>query len=98
MRSKYSMLIQWSDEDQVYICSLPEFGEFCKTHGSTYEEAAKNGREVIEMMIDSLEKRDEALPQADVFDTDSIGIQPPSATKRTVRTKAGRKQAKTRAS
>src|SRR5438093_7862525 len=34
----YSMVIQWSDEDEAYIVSLPEFGG-CKTHGATYQEA-----------------------------------------------------------
>lgn len=26
MNSQYSILIQWSDEDQKYVVSLPEFG------------------------------------------------------------------------
>jgi predicted RNase H-like HicB family nuclease len=31
----YSMVIEWSDEDQAYIVSVPEFpGNY--THGSTY--------------------------------------------------------------
>jgi predicted RNase H-like HicB family nuclease len=57
----YSMLIQWSDEDQVYIVSLPEFGS-CKTHGSTYEEAAKNGREVLELLLDDYQALGHDLP------------------------------------
>ena len=40
MSLQYSMIIQWSDEDQVYIVHLPEFGPYAQTHGSTYEEAA----------------------------------------------------------
>ena len=35
---RYSMLIQWSDEDQLYIVEVPELPG-CKTHGKTYEEA-----------------------------------------------------------
>ena len=46
----YSMYIRWSDDDQCYIAWLPEFGDYVSTHGETYEEAAKNGREVIEMV------------------------------------------------
>ncbi len=34
----YSMLIQWSDEDEAYIVTVPELPG-CKTHGSTHEEA-----------------------------------------------------------
>lgn len=49
----YSMLIEWSDRDQVYIVSLPEWGDGAKTHGITYEEAVKNGREVLELLIET---------------------------------------------
>ena len=39
----YSILIQWSDEDQVYIATVPELPG-CKTHGRTYEEALKQAQ------------------------------------------------------
>ena len=51
----YSMYIRWSEEDQCYIAWLPEFGDHCKTHGETYEEAARNGRDILEMMLDGEE-------------------------------------------
>src|SRR5665213_692398 len=50
---KYTVIIQWSEEDQVYVVSLPEWGTGCKTHGSTYEEAAKNAHEVLELLMDN---------------------------------------------
>lgn len=28
MKSRYSILIQWSDEDQKYVASLPEFSPY----------------------------------------------------------------------
>ena len=52
MNSQYSILIQWSDEDQKYVVSLPEFGPYAHTHGETYEEALKNGQEVLELLIE----------------------------------------------
>ena len=45
----YSMVIQWSDEDQVYVVTFPEFGG-CRTHGETYKKAAKAGEEVLELV------------------------------------------------
>ena len=63
----YSMLIQWSDEDHAYIVSLPEFYD-CKTHGETYEEAAKHGREVIELIIESYLDEGRPLPKALKFE------------------------------
>jgi predicted RNase H-like HicB family nuclease len=47
---RYTVIIQWSDDDQCYVVSLPEWG--CKTHGSTYEEAATNAREVLELLME----------------------------------------------
>ncbi|MGR3984660.1 MAG: type II toxin-antitoxin system HicB family antitoxin [Gammaproteobacteria bacterium] len=50
MKSHYSVVIQWSDEDVCYIASLPEFGAYAKTHGATYEEAARNARQALELL------------------------------------------------
>jgi predicted RNase H-like HicB family nuclease len=62
------MLIQWSDEDDVFITTLPEF-HGCRTHGETYEEAAKNGREVLELLIEDFEERSQSLPKPRKFDS-----------------------------
>ena len=62
MNCQYSMLIQWSDEDQVYVVTLPEFGG-CKTHGSTYEEAARMGQETLESLIDAYSDDGKSLPE-----------------------------------
>ncbi len=47
----YSMLIEWSPEDEVYIVTVPELPG-CRTHGSTREEAVRMGEEVIELWLD----------------------------------------------
>lgn len=60
---KYTIIIQWSDEDNCYIVNLPEWGEFCHTHGDTYEEALKNAQEVLEMLIESSKDDGEPLPE-----------------------------------
>src|SRR5690349_16753872 len=59
----FTMVISWSDVDRVYIAHLPEFGSGAKTHGSTYEEAAKNGREVLEMLVESYIADGQPLPK-----------------------------------
>ena len=43
MKSLYSILIQWSEEDKCYVVSIPEFTDYYQpvTHGDTYEEALK---------------------------------------------------------
>ncbi|GER87488.1 HicB family protein [Dictyobacter vulcani] len=46
----YSVIIQWSDEDQAFIAEVPELPG-CSTHGDTYEEVIKNAQEVIELWL-----------------------------------------------
>jgi predicted RNase H-like HicB family nuclease len=48
----YTVIIQWDEEDQIFVVSLPEWGSGCKTHGATYEEAAKNAQEVLELLME----------------------------------------------
>lgn len=65
--SKYTVIIQWSEEDGVYVVSLPEWG--CLTHGQTYEEAAKNAGEVLEGLIESHDSmRRGPLPEPRLFE------------------------------
>lgn len=67
MKSRFSMHIQWSEEDRLYIVSLPEFGG-CKTHGKSYEEAAKSGQEVLETLIEMYQEEGRPLPAARTLD------------------------------
>lgn len=51
---RYSILIEWSDEDQAYLVTLPEWADrvaMPATHGDTYSEAVKNGQEVLELLV-----------------------------------------------
>jgi len=69
MNYTYTIIIQWSDEDQCYVVSLPEWGEFCHTHGETYSEALTRAEEVLELLIESAVKQGESLPEPNVFGT-----------------------------
>lgn len=60
---KYSVVIQWSEEDQCYVVSFPEWGPYAHTHGASYVEAAQNAQEVLEMLMDG----EEALPEPHLF-------------------------------
>ena len=63
MNEKYSMLIEWSEEDGVFVVSLLEWGPYAGTHGATYEEAAEAGREVLEMLIENRKAEGRPLPE-----------------------------------
>ncbi len=69
MNSNYTIIIQWSDEDNCFIASLPEWGEFCHTHGESYAEALKNAEEVLELLIKSSLEEGKPLPEAKTFKT-----------------------------
>jgi antitoxin HicB len=64
MKPQYSMVIQWSEEDNLYLVHLPEFPfQQFVTHGETYEEAAKRGQEVIEMFVEDYQESGKPLPR-----------------------------------
>ncbi len=64
------MVIQWSDVDQIYVVTLPEF-HGCKTHGATYEEAGRMGREVLELLIETYQADGTPLPEPATYDSES---------------------------
>ena len=57
----YSMIIQWGDEDNAYIVTVPELPG-CKTHGETYEEAVRQGRDAIDSWIMVAEELGRPVP------------------------------------
>ncbi len=61
----YSMVIQWSNEDQAYLVTLPEWSDRVFNpviHGDTYEEAIRHGHDALEAIVASARKHGEALP------------------------------------
>lgn len=63
---KYTIIIQWSDEDNCFLVSLPEFSKNVMqpvTHGETYEEALKNAQEVLELIVEEYQEDGKPLPE-----------------------------------
>jgi antitoxin HicB len=66
----YSMLIEWSGEDQAYLVTLPEWAErviMPVTHGNTYSEAVAQGQEVLKLLVESAIRAGEPLPAPKVY-------------------------------
>lgn len=66
MKTNYSMLIQWSEIDQIFVVTIPEFiGRVMMpcTEGNTYEEAAQSGLEVIETFLEIWEEEGKPIPE-----------------------------------
>jgi predicted RNase H-like HicB family nuclease len=63
--NRYTMIIQWSEDDQLFLVTIPEFVELVLmpcTHGKTREEAIRNGEEVIEMYLEAWQAEGESIP------------------------------------
>lgn len=71
MNSHYTMIIQWSDEDLVYVVSFPEWEEQAgligHTHGETYESAVKAGQEMLDFLVKSQQEEGIPLPAPKVY-------------------------------
>lgn len=62
----YSMNIQWSEDDQLFLVSIPEFEDLVLmpcTHGQTREQAIQNGEDVIEMYLEAWQVEGVTIPQ-----------------------------------
>ena len=68
---RYTIIIQWSDEDDAYVVTLPEWEEtgeyFVRTHGETYDEALRNGEDLLAELIAQAQADGNPLPQPKVF-------------------------------
>jgi len=58
---RYSMVIQWDEEDHIYVVTVPELPG-CMTHGKTYEEAVEQGKDAIESWVDAMEAWGRPVP------------------------------------
>lgn len=67
MKLQYSMLIQWSDEDDTYIVTIPELPG-CMTHGDTYEEAVQQGKDAIETYLEVSKRIGRSVPEPRKYD------------------------------
>ena len=63
---RYSLRIQWSEEDQVYLVEVPELVG-CTTHGRTYEEAIAQVQEAMDGWIYGHQAAGYPVPPPEVY-------------------------------
>ena len=63
---RYSMLIEWSDEDDAYVATVPELPG-CKACGATRQEAVRGLQEAIVNWIDAAQANGQQIPQPNTF-------------------------------
>ncbi len=67
---RYSIIIEWSDDDQAYVVILPEWADqyaMPVASGQTYEEAAARGRNALENYIQFAREDGKPLPAPRTF-------------------------------
>src|SRR5829696_2067196 len=62
----YSLLIQWSPEQDIFMVASPEIPQL-KTHGDTQEEAVAQGAEAVAAWLWFLRSEGEPIPQPNYF-------------------------------
>jgi predicted RNase H-like HicB family nuclease len=58
---KYEIIIYWSNEDDAYVAEVPELPGMA--HGNTYESAAANAKEAIQLWIDTAKEIGDPIPE-----------------------------------
>lgn len=70
---KYRMLIEWSDENDAFLVILPDWeGRVLQpvTDGATYEEAARNGQEALDLLVQD----EPAIPEPVTYEQDRMVV------------------------
>jgi len=60
------MIVQWSDEDRLFLVTIPEFAYrviMPCTYGKTRSEPIHHGEEVIEMYLEACLAEGESIPE-----------------------------------
>ena len=70
MDRNYSIIIQWSQKDNCFVASLPEWNNQ-NTQGESYEQALDNAQQVLSSLIESVASQGQPLPEARTFKVSS---------------------------
>ena len=61
---RFRILVEWSDEDQVYVARVPALPG-CMAHGPTAEKATHEAERAAAIMLDVLSEDGKASPAED---------------------------------
>jgi antitoxin HicB len=67
----YTVVVKWSNENGCYVVFLPEWEGLVLqpcTDGKSYEQAAKHGRQVLEMLIKGRREEGKPLPEPQTYE------------------------------
>lgn len=61
MEPRYSLIIEWSDEDSAFVASVPELPG-CQTHGASYQEAVLHAEDAIRAWLEAAQALGRPVP------------------------------------
>ncbi len=61
---RYAVLIEWSEEDQAYVVSFPQFPTL-HTHGATRREALEHAEQVLDMAAEVAARHGQTSPRSE---------------------------------
>ena len=62
MRSRYEIIIYWSEDDQAYIAEVPELPG-CMSDGRTYRQALSNAEVIICEWLETAKELGRPIPE-----------------------------------
>ncbi len=62
MKSRYELIIYWSDKDEAYVVEVPELPG-CMADGQSYVEAVENAEKVISEWIETAKELGREVPK-----------------------------------
>jgi predicted RNase H-like HicB family nuclease len=62
MKTKYEIILYWSDKDEAFIAEVPELPG-CMADGGTYREALENAETIIEEWIETAKGLGRDIPE-----------------------------------
>lgn len=74
----YQLVIYWDPEDEIFIAEAPDL-QGCRTHGATHEEAARRGREAMELWLEDELSRGRALPRPQIRGSGTLSLRLPAS-------------------
>jgi antitoxin HicB len=66
MKTKHSIIIQWNEEDKVFVATVPEI-EGLNAFGNTPEKAIKELNEAKELFIETMQEDYDSVPEPDLY-------------------------------
>ena len=62
MKSRYELIIYWSDDDEAFVVEVPELPG-CMADGQSYVEAVENAEKVIDEWIETAKDLGRKVPK-----------------------------------